>query len=271
VQQDAFFKGLHTLSRAWTLCKPHFYTLAKSAAFGLVPIYVLNQLLLYWSLGSLRFGRRGFFVDYGWTGMGIGTRLIASLLLTGIGLPLVVASITIFVAKLNAGRVPTLAEVWRTLAARAVPLAITGLIGGLAIALGLIMLFIPGVILFYLFCMSSIVTALENQGGPAALARSAWLTRRNWQETIVVWGVFACAQFVGSSFVDFLIRWVAHIMIVGPVLKGLLMALVLPIPTAALVLHYFDVRQEHEDADAIAATAAIAGAYAHARTDSARS
>lgn len=178
--QDAFFKGLHTLSRAWTLCKPHFYTLARSAAFGLIPIYVSNQLLLYWSFGSFRFGRRGYFFDYGWTGMSIGHQLIASMLLTGIGLPLVVASITIFVAQLHTGRVPTLAQVWRTLAGRAVPLAITGFIGGLAIALGYIVLLIPGLILSYLFCMSSIVAALENQSGPAALARSAWLTRRNW-------------------------------------------------------------------------------------------
>lgn len=86
----------------------------------------------------------------------------------------------------------------------------------------------------------------------------------------MVWGVFACAQLVGASFVDYLIQWVAHIMIVGPVLKGLLMALVLPIPTAAMALHYFDVRQEHERADATAAPTAVAGSYAHARPGSAR-
>jgi hypothetical protein len=98
--------------------------------------------------------------------------LVATLLIWG--------GLTHMASRAYAGEQPTwregLAAAWR----RLLPLLGASLLSGLAVLVGLILLFVPGILLFLMFFAIIPAVMLENRGAFEALGRSRALAREAW-------------------------------------------------------------------------------------------
>ena len=143
----------------------------------------------------------------------------------------------------------TIGGLFRSVAPVILPLFITSLLAGVAIALGFVLLVIPGLILLTIFAVVAPVVVIEKRTAFAALSRSRELVRGNgWR----VFGIIVVAfllQAIAGQILGAIIGAVDD-GVVGLALGTLLSsALVAPIAAIAAALLYFALREAHGESD----------------------
>lgn len=149
------------------------------------------------------------------TGAGLGGALLAGAVLAALA---VVASAVLTGAYIvglddaeTTGTFPSFSEVLPRVKPRLGALIVTSILAGLGVALGMLLLIVPGLVLLTWWAVAAPVVMLEGKSGPSALGRSRELVRGHG------WTVF------GLIFVTFLITSLAGNLIggiVGNVLGG---------------------------------------------------
>ena len=136
-------------------------------------------------------------------------------------------------------------ELFRSATPVIVPLFLAGLLAGVLIAIGFVLLIVPGLILLTIFAVVAPVVVIERCSPVEALRRSRALVRGNgWRVFGVIVVAFLIQAIVGQVLAA-LIRALDD-GVVGASLSTLLSsALVGPIAAIAAALLYFALRQSH--------------------------
>lgn len=122
------------------------------------------------------------------------------------------------------------------------PLFLVGLVGGIAIAFGLILFIIPGLILITIWAVAGPVVVLENPGVFKALGRSRELVRGNgWQVFGVLVAVFAIV--IVASIVIGSIAAIGNSFILVFLVTLLLMLALAPLQALVQAVLYFALRE----------------------------
>lgn len=141
----------------------------------------------------------------------------------------------------------SIGELFRSVTPVVVPLFLAGLLAGILIAIGLVLLIIPGLILLTIFAVVAPVVVIERRSPVESLRRSRGLVRGNgWR----VFGVIVVAFLIQAITGQILAAVVGAIDdgVVGLSLSTLLSsALVAPITAIAAALLYFALRQAHDE------------------------
>jgi hypothetical protein len=133
------------------------------------------------------------------------------------------------------------------------PLLLTVVIAGVRWTIGLILLVIPGVIMFINYSLASPVVMMEGLKGRAALKRSKILVKRCWRSVIAVlflqWAIPAAASSVFALPVAFALRMskVPHAPLltqrVTAIIVAMLSAIIVPLIATLTALLYLKARQ----------------------------
>ena len=113
------------------------------------------------------------------------------------------------------------------------------LVVGVIVVLGLIALFVPGVILAIMFCLALPALLLENTGVFGSLSRSRELVGHRWGKTFGTFFVLGLIILVISAVVSFVSGLFGA---AGPVVTGFLSAFYEPIFPIALTVYFFSNR-----------------------------
>jgi hypothetical protein len=179
--------------------------------------------------------------------LGLLTFAITALVLYGLLLPLTQGALTIAVADTLLGGNGDWRQHWTMLLKR-LGLLISALLPAAALfVVGCVFLFLPGIILGFLFTFVPPVVLVEGVGGFAALKRSMQLVRADWLRVALV--------LIANFLVSALAHWVGRIFVprgaifFGNFVGDLLWLLVLPVPIITTVLLYFDLRRKLDGLD----------------------
>ncbi|HKA18722.1 MAG TPA: serine/threonine-protein kinase [Blastocatellia bacterium] len=133
------------------------------------------------------------------------------------------------------------------------PLLLTTVIAGIRWGIGLILLVIPGVIMFINYSLASPVVMMEGLKGRAALKRSKALVKRCWRSVIAVlflqWAIPAVASSVFALPVAFALRMskAPHAPLltqrVTAIIVAMLSAIIVPLIATLTALLYLKARQ----------------------------
>jgi len=134
---------------------------------------------------------------------------------------------------------------------------------GIAVAIGFVLLIVPGVLLILIWSLAVPVAVLENKGVGDSLSRSYQLTQGHWGRIFVIWLLF----FVLSLAVAGLLQWpilfataaesraggattvLVALQVVSAVISFATQSLVSPLATIAFSLVYYDERVRKEAFD----------------------
>ena len=176
--------------------------------------------------------------------LGFVASLLAVALLYGAGVPLATAALTVVVADRVAGGDLRPAAAYKTVADRLPKLLGASLPAFLLVLLGLILLFIPGLAIAFLFAFVTPVVMLEDIGGTAALRRSANLVRANAMQVLSVALVFLAVRIATSILASLFVPRGAFL--TGSVVEDAFELVLLPLPIVGTVLLYMDARRRSE-------------------------
>jgi hypothetical protein len=159
------------------------------------------------------------------------------------------AIVSIVAAVIERGETLTSVDALRTTGGRAGSLIAVQLASGLMVFIGLVLLVVPGVIAVVWTAVGLPVVMIEGLGYSKAIDRSRALARGKWGHVLgtllLSWGV-ALLIMLGAGFAIGLLGASDR---VGAVVVALLFAALLPIPTIATVLLYYDLRVRTESVD----------------------
>jgi hypothetical protein len=187
---------------------------------------------------------QGAFGSLGLAVLGFLGMVITLFFVYAIIVPLTNGALTIAVADRVLGGRAGWREVWMLLLRRVDKLLSALIPAALLVAGGLVLGFIPGMVLAFLFAFVSPVVLIEGVGGRAALRRSVDLVRSDWLRVALVVVVFGVIQAVARMLAGALIPQAAIFM--GSFITDLLNLVLLPIPIIGAVLLYFDIRRQRE-------------------------
>jgi hypothetical protein len=141
----------------------------------------------------------------------------------------------------------TLREVFARVSSSVVPLLVAGLLAGIAIALGLILLVVPGLFLLTIWAVIAPVIVIERRSALDSFGRSRELVRGyGWTvfAIVVVTGLLSgIASGLLEAAFSFLPRFL-EILVGGTIAQ----AVVAPFVAIALAITYFRLRDAHEGA-----------------------
>lgn len=176
--------------------------------------------------------------------LGLLATLVTAFILHGIVVPLTSGALTISVADRILGGTADWRQVWGLLFRRLGKLLSALIPAALLVALGFVVLVVPGIILAFLFTFIAPVVLIEGIGGREAIKRSVELVRRDWARVAVVLIVFGLVRWVAHGLATFFIPTSA---VFFASLFGDLFTLVLmPVPIMGSVLLYFDLRRTRD-------------------------
>jgi len=173
---------------------------------------------------------------------------VGSLLLV---LPLANAAVAWALAELQAGRRPTVAQVYGEVLPRLAPLVATVLTAGVLVVIGLFALIVPGLILLVLLVFSAQVVVIEHRYMGAALARSIALVRPAWRRVTLLSVLVILLSFLVGATLGLLVTPFTGDMddhdlrILSAVLRVPADLVVLPIGAIALTSLFLELRREH--------------------------
>lgn len=182
-----------------------------------------------------------------------GSLLLAILVSALILGPLASATTVVIVADNYLGREVTIANALARAFSRIVPVAITGILQGIAIAIGFVLLFIPGFFCIAWFFSAVNVIMVEGKGPTDAMGRARFLAKGS------------VGRILGALFLSFLLVWVVSL-VIQFALTGILSAVhvgaglatvigqlgsvfVYPLVTVVTTVLYFDLRIRKEGLD----------------------
>jgi hypothetical protein len=168
--------------------------------------------------------------------------IVASLALS----PIAQGAMTLAIGDVYRGHSMALGDAYRGGLRRALPLVGTYLLLSLGVALGILLLVVPGIYLMVAWMLATQIVMLEGIAGPSALSRSRDLLKGHMLRAL---GIFIVAAIIVS-----ILQGVLQILLSGvPVVRGVANALVqsvgLAFYTAVGVVLYFDLRCRKENFD----------------------
>ena len=119
------------------------------------------------------------------------------------------------------------------------PLLAASIITGILIILGLVALVVPGVILALMFSLVYPAIMLEGTGVLGSLSRSRELVSNRWLKTL---GLLLLLGIIVAIATGVFVLIASPFGIVGPLVSGILTALVTPIVAIATTLYYYSMR-----------------------------
>ncbi|TMA38675.1 MAG: hypothetical protein E6J79_05970 [Deltaproteobacteria bacterium] len=150
------------LDTGFRLLRDHFALLVGLSALVNVPVALAN-----------------FGIQQGVLTHGRGVALVGLLLYSLVAGPIVGTAVTFAVGELYVGHPITAGHALRHILRLVGPLAVTGLLSGLAICAGFLLLVVPGIYAMLAFMLLWQVVVLEGISGRAAMRRSRTLMRGN--------------------------------------------------------------------------------------------
>ncbi len=176
-------------------------------------------------------------------------RLVVVLLVAVLVVSIAQGAMAVMVAGHYLGRPVTLAEAYRRTISR-----LPSLLGGLSltvllVAVGLLLLIVPGVIFLFAFALVPAAILMEGVGARQAVARSWRLTRGDRGRVAAIGFVAAILQWVISFSVSVVAGLVWNGDTGKQIADQIATLLVLPFTQACIVLLYFDNRVKKEGFD----------------------
>jgi hypothetical protein len=234
------------LTEAFELYRNHFALFVATAALVIVPLSLVKSAavaLMLAPAATADASTTGLMA----TALGYLALVFGLAVMSGIAIPLVMGAITIVVADRVTGGQAGPAEAYRLLSRRAGPFLSASIPAFFCVFVGLCLLFIPGLIVGFLFTFLAPVVLLENESGISALTRSVALVKANLLPVAVVCLVFAIFCLVASTITHFLIprTWFFF----DSFVEDVLLLVFVPLPIIAAVLLYLDVRRQADGLD----------------------
>jgi len=146
----------------------------------------------------------------------------------------------------------SLGQVFARVSASIVPLLVAGLLAGICIALGFVLLIVPGLILLTVWAVIAPVIVIEQTGALDAFGRSRALVRgHGW----TVFGIVLVAGLLSGIATTLLQEVFSFLPRFLEILIGstIAQAVVAPFSAIAIAITYFRLRDAHPDTDAAAA------------------
>jgi hypothetical protein len=236
---DVIFK------RSFDMYLQHWQALLWTAGMVLMPLSLAAAVLTWVAAVAARSLSGGFGVFAAILGI-LGTALVG--LVYAVASPLVMCALTSSVIRMVAGGQSDWRWSWRVVFQRIGPLAITLLLGGLAVTVGAILVCLPGIAAAVLLSFAVPVVFIEGTSGVDGLKRSSQLVLTDWLRVLILFlATMACGALCYIPVA--LLIWLLGNGFIVTIVRDLLMLVVLPLPTIALVLLYFDIRRKHEGLD----------------------
>ena len=124
------------------------------------------------------------------------------------------------------------------------------IVAGIVIAIGYVLLIVPGVIFALWFLLLAPVVVLEGIGGGSALGRSRELMRGNIGKGFLLMLIVGILSWVFGAITGVLVGFIPlEYLPLRTFIQGLIPALWLPIQTAPYILLYYDLRIRKEAFD----------------------
>ena len=180
--------------------------------------------------------------------LGLAAALLGILLMYFIAVPLVTGALTIVVADRATGGNVGPGQAYALLFRRFGKYISAWIPAFFLVLLGFCLLFIPGIIIGFLFLFVGPVVLLENVGGTAALKRSVNLVKSNVVQVLIVWIVFAAIHLVTGILTHLFIPTTAFFF--GSLVQDILLMFLMPVPIIGTVLLYLDIRRQADGLDA---------------------
>ncbi len=170
----------------------------------------------------------------------------------------------IAVSEIYLGRPATISASLAKIKGRIVGLAILTFVMGIGIAIGLVLLIVPGVILALMWALAVPVAVLEEEPIGAALSRSTELTRGSRWRILLIFVLFVIVTWIVSILIGLPIGVIAFmsamrngpaaalpgwVLILNLVTSFIAHCLVGPLMTIGIAVVYYDVRVRKEAFD----------------------
>lgn len=120
------------------------------------------------------------------------------------------------------------------------PLILVGILGGIGIAIGFVLVIIPGLILITIWAVAAPVVVLERPGAMKALGRSRELVRGNGWQVFGVIVVLVIGVTIVSSIIDAIGQ--AGGSVVGAIVRIIVQVILTPLSALAAAVLYFELR-----------------------------
>ena len=216
----------------------HFGLILGISAALYVPVAILVALItphlapgrIAWA--TMGAGRLGFVI-----GLGLYTIIVS---------PIVSAAVTFAIGEIYLGRSVSVGQSLRAGTSMLLPIIGTSLLNFICVALGFVLLVIPGVYLMLSFLLLWQVMVLERRYGFAAMGRSRELMRGSLLRGL---GILLAGRIIvivvegGARFV------VGHVPLLGPIGEGIANSAGAAYVAAVAVILYFDIRCRKEAFD----------------------
>ena len=226
------------LDTGFRLLRNHFGLLVSIAAVAYVPMGLLQVLITQLAGG----GKEQM------TAMAVPLLILVALLAIAyaVALPWVATALTMAIGDLYVGRPTSAGQALRQSWSILLPVVGTSLLATVFIALGMLLLIVPGIWLIFTYWVSSQVMVLERIFGMAALRRSGELMRGNkWRALAVGLTGLLLVSVVSGGATWALNAWPIANAIASTVVGMVTYAFMY----AVIVVFYFDVRCRREAFD----------------------
>ena len=177
-------------------------------------------------------GRLGFVI-----GLGLYTIIVS---------PIVSAGVTFAIGEIYLGRSASVGQSLRAGTSMLLPIIGTSLLNFICVALGFVLLVIPGVYLMLSFLLLWQVMVLERRYGFAAMGRSRELMRGS---LLRGFGITLAGGIIVSVVGGAIGLVVGHVPLLGPIGEGVARAAGVAYTSAVAVVLYFDIRCRKEAFD----------------------
>jgi hypothetical protein len=160
--------------------------------------------------------------------------------------PIAQGAMTLAIGDVYRGRTMAMGDAFRGGLRRALPLVGTYLLYTLGVAIGIVLLVLPGIYLMVAWMLTTQVVMLEGLAGPAALGRSRELLKEHMLRAL---GIFIVAGIIVSVLQVGLDLVLSGIPVVRGVVSAIVQSVGLAFLTAVSVVLYFDLRCRKENFD----------------------
>jgi hypothetical protein len=242
-----------TLDTAIKLYRSHARLLWQAVAVIVIPLQIVELLIHNAAIPRPAFVSGGtLYTANGTTGGAVPT--ISIIVISALVDALTIGAVYTLVLDSYMGRRPDLRKAFDVAGHKAFPLVLVSVLVGLAVAIGFILIIVPGIWLLVSLCVAIPVLMQEDLRGTKALSRSRELVQDRWWATfgrllilviilavtVLITAGLASALSVSSVFV-----W----LLVNAILSSLLLIIATPFSASMITVMYIDLRVRKEALD----------------------
>jgi hypothetical protein len=216
---------------------------------GLSAILNIPLLAMTFIFGRTRINPVTSSVDYGQLLSGMILLLLAALVIT----PLITGATTRAVSDIYLGNIVTAEGVLSAAWKKAWTLLKTQFVVGLIVALGFMLLFVPGLLWFLSYALIAPVVMVEGSKNGREIRQRSWgLVKGNRGKVFLIFFVIVVIQILvqgGIAIVSAIGFGAGETSTVASILNGIVSILMFPISAIAITLLYYDFRIRKEGFD----------------------